>query len=881
MQDDLVSPFHDDIIRSSQLFQNEEEEDGLLSPFHDEDNIPWSQLFQDHGDRVAVNQITLESVQGGNLDATLQQFLEGGLPDFDLHEHPDMKLRQTHFLQSMIYLRKTTMAHCPFCKERWLDTELSSVRGLGRRNQCKACYTQTQSEHKIRKFSFVNNLDPMFRHDHLFLPPLSQIATMMISPVHIYMRVYRIEGGGVAYKGQVLNVHQSNMPILEVFPLMPDDLPVVLIRKPGSATDLSLYKDFIIPVADIMLWLQFLKIHNPLFKDINLETSDDRCSQLATLSQESHGSILPHLRLMQFDNDEAGEPILSQVIEPTETPQRELGPETGGASGAEEPVREDFLHMPLDPNRQNTEREFIEELVNGIPNNQNVPLPWPQQGAFINDFDQPGLLSAAFPTLFPYGVGDPTNGDREVEVSMTDSMKYLLKYCIRFNDEWHYPIAEDDRFVHWAQNTLERHRAQSQRGVLIHRNEEFANLTAAEMQAIINEKGERYDALIAKMQAFNSNLNGTPQYLYKARKGLEAIMESEGLPTIWFTLSMADNHWFDLHSLLHRDEKGRTTEMPTSNTPQEEAKWRRKFIRKYPHIVDAFFFHRVQELIKYVFSSSGLQVEWHWYRIEYQGRGAPHAHGCLRLKQAPDLPKLAKHVLDGWRASKMLSMRYIQVQNDFTREEKMFDEWAHADCPEGNEIALADLQDIDVQTLKDKVKLGKKSQKTIVQFHDFLLATMHPNPPTDAAYNIRSPNTDFDPKTTTVPHPSSVFPLNHIHDPEFMEDLYCKSINAQSRHKHQAYCDKNHKKREQAKIDGKTEEEISAIECDCRCDYPKDIAIVTTLSVTESVIQTKEGDKLLKYKIKLVPRRNDRWLNSNMRPLMDVWGANMDVQSIT
>jgi hypothetical protein len=85
-------------------------------------------------------------------------------------------------------------------------------------------------------FSAANNMDPYPDSDPRLpstlspglidvghwtdLPKLSLVAQMMISPVSIYMKVYRLTGGAVHYQGQVLNVQQSNMPLLNVFPLL-------------------------------------------------------------------------------------------------------------------------------------------------------------------------------------------------------------------------------------------------------------------------------------------------------------------------------------------------------------------------------------------------------------------------------------------------------------------------------------------------------------------------------------------------------------------------------------------------------------------------------------------------------------------------------------
>ena len=143
------------------------------------------------------------------------------------------------------------------------------------------------------------------------------------------------------------------------------------------------------------------------------------------------------------------------------------------------------------------------------------------------------------------------------------------------------------------------------------------------------------------------------------------MIEQEGAPSVWFTMSMADNHWEDLHKCMNRDAKGNATPFPTFNSLEEEASWKRKCVRENPHIVDAYFYDRVHTLFDTVFSNSGIELSWLWFRIEYQGRGAPHVHGCLSFKNDPDLTKLGSKVFKGRLASIVLHNIWQADRNDY------------------------------------------------------------------------------------------------------------------------------------------------------------------------------------------------------------------------
>ena len=57
---------------------------------------------------------------------------------------------------------------------------------------------------------------------------------------------------------------------------------------------------------------------------------------------------------------------------------------------------------------------------------------------------------------------------------------------------------------------------------------------------------------------------------------------------------------------------------------------RRQNVINNPHVVDWFFTQRLESFVKYWLYDT-LDVKWHWYRFEYQGRGSIHCHGTAKL----------------------------------------------------------------------------------------------------------------------------------------------------------------------------------------------------------------------------------------------------------
>jgi hypothetical protein len=57
----------------------------------------------------------------------------------------------------------------------------------------------------------------------------------------------------------------------------------------------------------------------------------------------------------------------------------------------------------------------------------------------------------------------------------------------------------------------------------------------------------------------------------------------------------------------------------------------------FPHLVDGYVVMKMDAYVKQIW---GSRAEWTWYRLEYQSRGTVHLHGCVRLRNIPDLNAL-------------------------------------------------------------------------------------------------------------------------------------------------------------------------------------------------------------------------------------------------
>ena len=274
-------------------------------------------------------------------------------------------------------------------------------------------------------------------------------------------------------------------------------------------------------------------------------------------------------------------------------------------------------------------------------------LDWPELGqSGINEFCAEGLATQVFPTLFPFGRGDPTTKGRHQPVTLSDAFKHLIRYCDKSPDgcdRWRF--ASHPRFPYWALNMKHRHQLLSQSSIFLKQNPTDAHLTIEQLRDMVG----RLDStnLISRIQRYASKLQGSKQYWHARYEDLKALFQQKGSPTLFWTVSSADNYWPQLHSL-----------MPSSGSTHTS---RVNSVISNPHLTDWYFHSRLSDFINH-WLRNGLNAEWYWYRYEYQARGSTHAHGCARLKDDPGITKLVSRAALGWKEEQLGK----QAQKDST-----------------------------------------------------------------------------------------------------------------------------------------------------------------------------------------------------------------------
>lgn len=194
-----------------------------------------------------------------------------------------------------------------------------------------------------------------------------------------------------------------------------------------------------------------------------------------------------------------------------------------------------------------------------------------------NEFRSPGLATQAFPALFPYGAGDPTNPGRHHDVSLTEGFQHLMRYGeIHTSNNLHWRFANHPRFPYWALNMKLRHQLMSQTKVYLHYNPGDANLRVKELRAMVNSLDS--EKLMKRLQRYAAKVQGSNQYWFERYQELRALLDQKGPPTCFWTVSSADTYWPELHKLMNHP-----TEPPATHSKRIQA------VINNPHITDWYF----------------------------------------------------------------------------------------------------------------------------------------------------------------------------------------------------------------------------------------------------------------------------------------------------
>ena len=133
-------------------------------------------------------------------------------------------------------------------------------------------------------------------------------------------------------------------------------------------------------------------------------------------------------------------------------------------------------------------------------------------------------------------------------MTYTEAFKHLTRYAEVANGTFLWRFASHPRFPYWALNMKLRHQLISQTSVYFHHHPADANLTTEDLRDMVGRLSS--EQLMSRLQRYAAKVQGSHPYWFQRYCELRTLIEQKGPPRFFWTVSSADNHWPELHSLM-------------------------------------------------------------------------------------------------------------------------------------------------------------------------------------------------------------------------------------------------------------------------------------------------------------------------------------------
>ena len=434
---------------------------------------------------------------------------------------------------------------------------------------------------------------------------------MLVSAVLPIMSLYKLPHGQYGYSGHVINLPQDVASFANSLPRLPSELDVIIVRKEGAADS---HRDFRVRRAVVLRALQWL-VDNKYYRNVRINQE-----ALAMLPEDGDLSGLRSVTVDSTDEDTTSPSTLDEGEDPYST----------HLSGSFVPSTTQRM------TEQETVRQTVQERQrHRQPAAAPPTVSWPPSGSTpINEFNTEGYMSCAFPTLFPTGAADFL-APRPLAVTIGNYLKHIMMFEDR-------RFARHPRFRYFALNTEMRWRALQAGRIYVRQHPHDAQLSVEELRDMVGREGEAFSNRVLH---YATSLRGTRHYWFKQRSRLIAMVDTLGLPTVFFTHSAADLQWPELACLICPED-------PHSSSSRNKA------VQENPAIADWFFYHRIVKFID-AFYTGVLGASDYWLRFEWQHRGSPHVHGLAWLPDAPDVKQALATSEETSGAAKQALIQYV------------------------------------------------------------------------------------------------------------------------------------------------------------------------------------------------------------------------------
>ena len=340
-------------------------------------------------------------------------------------------------------------------------------------------------------------------------------------------------------KGHTIVYPQQPQALARILPPSVPEVctPICVIfvgsQKPTNQWLKTQAKPLIVRRERVRTALEWLKAHNPLYTDIEIDYS-----ALQTFPEDD---LLPyHIEHLQPAHPETQEILTARYEHPLGDVQQ------GEHEGT---VFENVVVTDVDGNTSSNQLRAA--AMRHIKEKGGGYIEVPHDSKPVNEFFNPMLFPMIYPTLYPYGIGGFEDSHREARVSLKRHVKHLFN----LNDK---RFQEHHSFMFTVFNILQR------RAILLHSSlkvkaQNFDSVAATlnaisaetiqtvcdrvahgDAKSFQNEDERKVLQLLKEVNVVVSNVAGSSASRVVMRNEIRAMIVEKGLPSFYITINPAD-----------------------------------------------------------------------------------------------------------------------------------------------------------------------------------------------------------------------------------------------------------------------------------------------------------------------------------------------------
>ena len=497
-----------------------------------------------------------------------------------------------------------------------------------------------------------------------------------------FMSIQSVRQNGQRIKGPCVNVPASLEPICTLLPRLPEEMKTVLIKlKRRLEYDRSYIFDYIRPqvVMEALIWL---KTHNPLYKDVNVNHQwFDEIEQSPDLypngenTDENDGKFERHADGNESDGSscERDNHKSERLKKKLEEKLPEIKVEI---TTQDEAVNNEDSGNDVDADFEEEQRAANDKAKISVqPSSTCVQLENPEEAIFAiapGENSKPKLILtdeqfelSCFPDYFPHGKGSFHCPERTTSLHLR---RYVNQRILNVDGKF----GSNLEYVFAMQYAVELKQLETDRNVFI-RNHSYNQGPKLNASMLRDSSFMRQMVCNDHAYKFMRNVRGTPAYWKGKLYETLAMFNSLGKPTWFLTLSAAEHLWPEMiqavglrYNIRYSVEEAR--EMDSAK--------KGRLLQRNPVITVRIWKHRLEALFNgYIKNNDAMplgKVGDFVIKIEFQARGSPHAHIILWIVDAPQIDidddNIVCEFIDQYSIGRIMK-EWLQAPEDCTSEE--------------------------------------------------------------------------------------------------------------------------------------------------------------------------------------------------------------------